>query len=223
MQTNQSSTAIQSVDVRLVQIESERSTLQAKRKQAQAAKEPVIDAQAEVQAAKYELENQQSEAFITGVDVDLAPFTASVTRAEKRLADANKTAAAARAALPRIGEKLEALDAEVSELQAKRTAHVQVYWKSLARDEEAVFLKHAQGLVDSIVKLRALDRRTTESVGYALMRGLWSSYPFRIPVGNGFTQDLNLNAFNDPCIDAALARLEAVFDTSIRATAENRA
>lgn len=205
--------AIQAVDRERAALASERETLHLRQREAKQAIAAVSIAEGELHAAQEAREEAQGAAFIAGADVDLTKHTARIAVAEKRLADATKSATAGRAALPRIAARLEAIDCAVGGLDTQRVALTGAYWRTRQRFASIDFKEAARRLIDSGNTLAALDGKTGGRLGSDLLAGLQSA--LRMPIEGGYTEAVRMGTPDLPGIADELekefaAALEAV-------------
>lgn len=208
--------AIRSIDSQLADLQRDWVTLVEKRDAALKVRQTVITAQGELTEAAQTLEAAQADAFIDGGKADIAGHSAKVTKARRKVEEAEVDAVAARAALPRIAERLENLQANIERVRAERVAAVSAYWGNRKTLLERQYLEQARGLMDCLQSLMAVDRLAGGDLGRQLFAKMERAV--YIPVEGKHTEILNSTSWFGheviPDVSAALARLNDEFDTA---------
>lgn len=208
---------IRAIDGRLNSLASERNGMQAKREQAESQLAAVAEAEGEAQAARDALKTAQGEAFIADQGRDLTPYTARLSKAEKRLAGANEGAALARAALPRIAARTAEIDAEIAETHGERAERVASWWTNRARIADKEFTACVSGLAAALRDRVACDTRTRGNVGMQLLQKMQGAV--HVPVMGRYTEAVNWHAWFGheqlPDVAEAVDRIDGELQTAI--------
>lgn len=200
-------TGIRACAAESARLSSERNSLFAKLQQAEDAGEAVEAAKEELQAARAAFDKQQSDAFIGGGDIDMAPYSARVERCEGRVQAAAHKAVPANAARPRIKERLTAIEKEMGAVEEVSEGHYVAWYVNRERIEEATYRHHEQGLLDSVQTFLALGKRTNSTLGWRLLEGVRAG--LLTPAKGGFTERCNTGPMQIPDVSSELSRLDA--------------
>lgn len=208
--------AIRALDLQIADMQRDWIALTEKRDAALKVTQAVSAAQAELTEAGQALEAAQADAFINGEKADTAGYTAKVTKAKKKVDEADVDAVAARAALPRIAERLENLQADIERISSERVAAVAAYWTNRKTLLEREYLIHAHGLMDCLQSLMAVDKLAGGDLGRRLFNSMGRAV--HIPVEGKHTELLDSAPWFGreilPDVSAALAHLSDEFNTA---------
>lgn len=207
---------VREADTRLANLHSERTSLETKREQARRAADAVRSADSELIDARDSLAQQKAQAFIAGREVDLAPYSARIAKAEKRLDDAKRNADAGLAARPLIATRLNTLAAMIDGARQDREAAKVRYWLAHTRLLEITWRHQVEGLIEKARTLRALDRKTGRQLGHRLYE---SAQGLRVPTtaASDYPQPVKLTEPDDGVL---LSRLEDELETALIAEEE---
>lgn len=202
---------IRDADTRLAKLNSERTDLESKRKQAEQTSDAVNAAKHELAVARDNLDQRKAQAFIDGGSVDLAPYNARIAKAEKRVADSKHNAEAGVAALPVIADRLATLTGTIAGIMKAREDAIKSYWLSYTRLFEIEYRRTVEKLIEIVNTLRVLDPKTGRLLGHRLNEGIRS---LRVPIfaANDYPQPVKLI---EPDVDALLNRLEGELTTAL--------
>lgn len=200
-------TGIRACAAESARLSSERNSLFAKRQQAEEAIEAVEAAEDELRAARAAFDKQQSDAFIGGGDIDMAPYSARVERCEERVQTAAHKAVPANAALPRIKERLTAIEKEMGSVEEVSEGHHKAW--DVNKEHKAVldYRRHQRGMLDAGQTLLALGKRTNSNLGWRLLEGARAG--LLTPIGGGHTERANTGPMQIPDVSSELRRLDA--------------
>lgn len=209
-------TEVREADTKLANLHRERASLEAKREQAKRAADVVRSADSELLDARDSQEQQKAQAFIAGREIDLAPYSARIAKAEKRLGDAKCNADAGLAALPIIADRLNTLAGMLDEGGKEREAAKGRYWLARTRLLEITWRHQLEGLIETAKTMRALGRKTGRQQGHRLyesVRGLL------VPTtaDSDYPQPVKLT---EPEDGALLNRLESELEATLLAEEE---
>lgn len=208
---------VRDADAHLAQLTSERAGLKAKREQADREGDAVHSAEGELANARDSLEQQKAQAFIAGRDSDLAPYSARIAKAEKRLTEAKRNADAGLAALPIIAKRLNTITDAMGDTQQSREAGVKRYWLAYTWLFEIKWRQQVDALIETAQTLRALDNKTGRLVGHRLHESLREGLRVPMTDGNDYPQPIKLIEGD---AGALLKRLESELETALLAEAE---
>ncbi len=196
---------------RLASLAAERASLTAKRGQATRAAAAVRAAEGELVNARHAQEEVTGQAFIAGRDVDLVPYSARVAKAEKRLDEAKREAAAGVAALPMIADRLDTLAGMIEDATRSRGGAIKAYWHARTRLLEIEWRQKVECLGETAMTLRALDGKTGRQLGGRLYESVLG---LRVPatVNDDYPQPVKLG---EPDNSALLDRLESELETAL--------
>jgi len=209
-------------DARLAQFATQRTDLETKQKAAKRAADEVKAAESELAEAREALEQQKGEAFVAGREADLAAYSAEVAAAEKRLADAKRKADAGVAALPIITKKLTALARKVESANADIEMATKRYWAAHTRLYEVKYRHEAEGLIETVNTLLALDRKTGRQLGRQLYEATRDGLKMPTIAGSDYPQPVKLSG-SDETLRALIERLESELATARAAEDEETA
>ncbi|ODU06283.1 MAG: hypothetical protein ABS89_00195 [Thiobacillus sp. SCN 63-1177] len=201
-------------DARLAQFASQQTDLKAKQKAAKRAANEVKAAESELDEAREALEQQKGEAFVAGLNADLAIYITEVTVAEKRLAEAKRESDAAVAALPIIAKKLAALARKVESANADSEMALKRYWAAHTRLYEVKYRHEVEGLIETANTLRALDRKTGRQLGSKIYEAIRGGLKVPTTEGSDYPQPVKLTG-NDETLCALLDRLESELEAAL--------
>ena len=209
--------SIRFVDGQLASLKSEHCSLAIKQQEALSTNATIKGAEDEVWHARVALEKLQSDSFIADRPADLAPYQARVGKAEKHLEAAKQSTMAARAALPRISARLEAIQAERESLEQDRKTHVAGWWANRQRLEEINYRTQVHGLVDSLQTLVALDKHTGNNLGGQLLDRL--RHGLRVPLMGKYIEEVDFSSWfggwGTPDVASTLTQLETELSAAI--------
>lgn len=201
-------------DARLAQFATQRTDLETKQKAAKRAADEVKAAESELVEAREALEQQKGEAFVAGREADLAAYSTEVAAAEKRLAEAKRKADAGVAALPIIAKKLAILARKVESANADIEMATKRYWAAHTRLYEVKYRHEAEGLIETVNTLRALDRKTGRQLGRQLYEAIRDGLKVPTTEGSDYPQPVKLSG-NDETLRALLDRLESELEAAL--------
>lgn len=212
------SSQLREIDTRLDSLTVERESLHGKRSEAEAGADAVNAAETELTEAREALDRQQGESFISGRDTDIAPYTARIAKAEKRVEATKRNASAGRAALPRINARLADIAEEQAAIKQQREELSRQWWTNRARQAEARYIVQVRDMLNTLRDLVALDKLTGRNLGGSLLDAM--RHNLRIPVNGRHTEPVNFATWFGsglvPDVAAAIARLQSDFGTELR-------
>ncbi len=202
---------VRDADARLASLAAERASLTAKRGLATRASAAVRAAEGELVTAGQAQEAASGQAFIAGREVDLVMYSARVAKAEKRLDDAKREAAAGVAALPMIADRLDTLAGMIDDATKSRGTAIKSYWHARTRLLEIKYREQVEELIETVGTMRALGRKTGRQLGsrlYESVQGL------RVPTtaNDEHPQPVKLV---EPDDGALLSRFERELETAL--------
>lgn len=205
-------TQIAAADTRLVDIASEQAALREKMVGVNQLCTLEDEARQEADNAQEALEKAEGDVFISGVEVDLSARKARIAKAAKRLSDASQMARGSKAARPRLGEAIEALEDETAVLEKTRHGLIGEWWANRKRQEQTCFRATVDALVTIAQTMSALDQRTSDSLGGAVLNHLRAG--IRVPVKGG-TEPVVIPPHDaEQCLAKLTAELSAALSTA---------
>ncbi|GEM_PF-6120204 len=205
-------TQIAAADTRLVDLTAEHASLLEKLRGCNQLCTFEGEAQDEVDKAQEALDEAEGDVVITGVKVDLSARKARIAKAVKQLSEVSQMARGSKAALPRLGEAIEALEGEIATLEKTRHSLTGDWWVNRKRQEVVRFRAAAGTLVTIAQNMAALDQRTSDSLGDVVLNHLRAGV--RVPVKGG-TEPVVIPPHDaEQCLEKLMAELSTAISTA---------
>lgn len=151
---------VKAIDAQVKKLETEKAALLEKQETAGQALQQVEDARQELENAQAALEEQQGESFIKGQSIDISPYQARAGKAKERYEALHKDAAAGKAALPKIANRLEAIGEDIEEFGETRKSLYVAWLVNYRRSLEVSIKETSNNLARDVSFLGAIGRQT---------------------------------------------------------------
>lgn len=207
-------TQIAATDTRLVDLASEQAALREKMLGVNQLITLEDDAQEEVDKAQEALDKAEGDAFISGVEIDLSARKARIAKAAKRLSDAAQMARGSKSVRPRLAEAMKAICDETAALEKARHSLLADWWGNAKRQEVVRFTATANTLVTTAQTMAALDQRTSDSLGSAVLNHLRAGV--RVPVKGGTEAIVIPHYDTEQCLAKLTEALNAAISTATK-------